>query len=227
MQRGAAVLRRRWRSARRTRRSPTRCSREIRRRLAFLSDVGLDYLTLDRLSSTLSGGESQRINLATSLGSALVGTLYVLDEPSIGLHPRDNQRLIDILRQLRDQGNTVLVVEHDADMIRVADHIVDLGLGAGEQGGRVIYNGDLDGLMQRAAVADREVPARRAVDPGAGGRGSAGAGQRIRVSGAAEHNLKDIDVEIPLNTLTVHHRRERVGQVDARARHPLPGHQAR
>jgi excinuclease ABC subunit A len=113
--------------------------REIRRRLSFLSDVGLDYLTLDRLSSTLSGGESQRINLATSLGSALVGTLYVLDEPSIGLHSRDNQRLLDILRQLRDQGNTVLVVEHDEDMIRVADHIVDVGLGAGEQGGRIVY----------------------------------------------------------------------------------------
>ena len=95
--------------------------REIRRRLGFLTDVGLDYLTLDRLSSTLSGGESQRINLATSLGSALVDTLYVLDEPSIGLHPRDNERLIAILQQLRDQGNTVIVVEHDADMIRVAD----------------------------------------------------------------------------------------------------------
>ena len=114
--------------------------REIRRRLGFLVDVGLDYLTLDRLSSTLSGGESQRINLATSLGSALVGTLYVLDEPSIGLHPRDNQRLIDILRQLRDQGNTVLVVEHDADMIRVADHVIDLGVGAGEQGGRLVFS---------------------------------------------------------------------------------------
>ncbi len=113
--------------------------REIERRLSFLSDVGLDYLTLDRLSSTLSGGESQRINLATSLGSALVGTLYVLDEPSIGLHSRDNQRLIDILQKLRQQGNTVIVVEHDEEMIRVADHIVDIGLGAGEQGGRVVY----------------------------------------------------------------------------------------
>ena len=100
------------------------------------------------MSSTLSGGESQRINLATSLGSALVGTLYVLDEPSIGLHPRDNQRLIDILQQLRDQGNTVLVVEHDEDMIRVADHIVDIGLGAGEQGGKLVYSGDLGGLLQ-------------------------------------------------------------------------------
>ncbi len=114
---------------------------EIQRRLGFLTDVGLDYVTLDRLSSTLSGGESQRINLATSLGSALVDTLYVLDEPSIGLHPRDNERLIAILKQLRDQGNTVIVVEHDADMIRVADEVVDLGLGAGEQGGRVIYAG--------------------------------------------------------------------------------------
>ena len=114
--------------------------REIRKRLGFLRDVGLDYLTLDRLSSTLSGGESQRINLATSLGSALVDTLYVLDEPSIGLHSRDNERLIAILRKLRDQGNTVLVVEHDADMIRVADTVVDMGLGAGEQGGRVVFS---------------------------------------------------------------------------------------
>src|SRR5262245_40464660 len=122
--------------------------REIRKRLGFLRDVGLDYLTLDRLSSTLSGGESQRINLATSLGSALVDTLYVLDEPSIGLHSRDNERLITILRKLRDQGNTVLVVEHDADMIRVADTVVDMGLGAGEQGGRVIFSGTLDKLMQ-------------------------------------------------------------------------------
>ena len=119
--------------------------REIRKRLGFLRDVGLDYLTLDRLSSTLSGGESQRINLATSLGSALVDTLYVLDEPSIGLHSRDNERLIAILRKLRDQGNTVLVVEHDADMIRVADNVVDMGLGAGEQGGRVVFSGTLRG----------------------------------------------------------------------------------
>ena len=125
--------------------------KEIQKRLGFLRDVGLDYLTLDRLSSTLSGGEAQRINLATSLGSALVGTLYVLDEPSIGLHTRDNQRLIDILRQLRDQGNTVIVVEHDADMIGVADYIVDMGLGAGEHGGRVIFSGTLEQLMASRA----------------------------------------------------------------------------
>ncbi len=174
---------------------------EIRRRLGFLGEVGLDYLTLDRLSSTLSGGESQRINLATSLGSALVGTLYVLDEPSIGLHPRDNLRLIDILRQLRDQGNTVLVVEHDADMIRVADHVVDLGLGAGEQGGRVVFSGTLDGLMQdaRSLTArylrnELSIPVPRARRPGLP--------QKIRLLGASEHNLKQIDVTIPLNTLT-------------------------
>ena len=174
--------------------------REIRRRLGFLSDVGLDYLTLDRLSSTLSGGESQRINLATSLGSALVDTLYVLDEPSIGLHPRDNERLVGILLKLRDQGNTVLVVEHDADMIRVADWVVDLGLGAGEQGGRIIYSGPVAGLLleTRSLTAkylrdDLAIPvpaSRRRVGP-----------QRIRVSGASAHNLKDIDVEIPLGVL--------------------------
>jgi excinuclease ABC subunit A len=174
---------------------------EIRRRLGFLTDVGLDYLTLDRLSSTLSGGEAQRINLATSLGSALVDTLYVLDEPSIGLHPRDNERLIAILQQLRDQGNTVLVVEHDADMIRVADEIVDLGLGAGEKGGRVIYAGPVRGLLEdplsltakylRDELAIPVPPARRR--PGV---------QRLRLFGAAEHNLKGIDVQIPLGLFT-------------------------
>ncbi|MGH9410103.1 MAG: excinuclease ABC subunit UvrA, partial [Vicinamibacterales bacterium] len=175
--------------------------REIRKRLGFLRDVGLDYLTLDRLSSTLSGGESQRINLATSLGSALVDTLYVLDEPSIGLHSRDNERLIAILRQLRDQGNTVLVVEHDADMIRVADTVVDMGLGAGEQGGRVIFSGTFPELLQeprsltakylRDELAIPVPPARRRPT-----------NQRLRVLGATEHNLKDIDVEIPLGMLT-------------------------
>jgi excinuclease ABC subunit A len=175
--------------------------REIRKRLGFLRDVGLEYLTLDRLSSTLSGGESQRINLATSLGSALVDTLYVLDEPSIGLHSRDNERLIAILRQLRDQGNTVLVVEHDADMIKVADTIVDMGLGAGEQGGRVIFSGTLAELLQeprsltakylRDELAIPVPPARRKPT-----------NQKLRILGASEHNLKAIDVEIPLGMLT-------------------------
>ena len=175
--------------------------REIRRRLAFLSDVGLDYLTLDRLSSTLSGGESQRINLATSLGSALVGTLYVLDEPSIGLHARDNQRLIDILQQLRDQGNTVLVVEHDEDMIRVADYIVDIGLGAGEQGGRVVYSGEMAGLLQETRSLTAKYLRNELAIPVPSPR-RRGTGQKIKLKGAAEHNLKGVDVEIPLNTIT-------------------------
>ena len=175
--------------------------KEIRKRLGFLRDVGLDYLTLDRLSSTLSGGESQRINLATSLGSALVDTLYVLDEPSIGLHSRDNERLIAILRQLRDQGNTVLVVEHDADMIRVADTVVDMGLGAGEQGGRVVFTGTLEALMQEPRSLTAKylrdelaipVPAMRRKPTN----------QKLKVLGASEHNLKDIAVEIPLGVLT-------------------------
>ncbi|TMB85719.1 MAG: excinuclease ABC subunit A [Chloroflexi bacterium] len=175
--------------------------KEIRRRLSFMSDVGLDYLTLDRLSSTLSGGEAQRINLATSLGSALVGTLYVLDEPSIGLHPRDNLRLIDILRQLRDQGNTVIVVEHDADMIKVADHVVDLGLGAGEQGGRVVFSGTMDGLVQEPRSLTAKYLRHELAIPVPTSR-RRGSGQKIRLSGASEHNLKDLDVSIPLNTLT-------------------------
>jgi excinuclease ABC subunit A len=176
--------------------------KEIQRRLSFLSDVGLDYLTLDRLSSTLSGGEAQRINLATSLGSALVGTLYVLDEPSIGLHSRDNLRLIAILRQLRDQGNTVLVVEHDADMIKVADHIVDLGLGAGEQGGRVVFSGTLDALMlEPRSLTSKYLRQELAIPvPTTRRRGT---GQKIKLTGAGEHNLKNVDLTIPLNTLTV------------------------
>ncbi|MEO8480893.1 MAG: excinuclease ABC subunit UvrA [Acidobacteriota bacterium] len=175
--------------------------REIRRRLGFLTDVGLDYLTLDRLSSTLSGGESQRINLATSLGSALVDTLYVLDEPSIGLHPRDNERLVAILLQLRDQGNTVLVVEHDADMIRVADTVVDLGLGAGEQGGRIIFAGTVAALLKDT----RSLTARYLRDelaiPVPATRRRPGI-QKLRIRGATEHNLKDITVDVPLGMLT-------------------------
>jgi excinuclease ABC subunit A len=174
---------------------------EIRRRLGFLRDVGLDYLSLDRLSSTLSGGESQRINLATSLGSALVDTLYVLDEPSIGLHSRDNERLIAILRQLRDQGNTVLVVEHDADMIRVADAVVDMGLGAGEQGGRVIFSGTLaDLLLEPRSLTAKYLRDELAIPVPATRRKPMA--QKIRVLEAMEHNLKGVDVDIPLGVLT-------------------------
>ena len=174
---------------------------EIRRRLSYLRNVGLDYLTLDRLSSTLSGGEAQRINLATALGSSLVGTLYVLDEPSIGLHPRDNERLIAILQQLRDQGNTVLVVEHDADTIRMADIVVDLGLGAGEQGGRIIHAGTFNTLLKNPQSltakylrGDLEIP----VSP----KRRKHSGAKLRLAGAREHNLQGIDVEIPMNMLT-------------------------
>ncbi len=174
---------------------------EIQSRLRFLNDVGLQYLTLDRLSSTLSGGEAQRIQLATSLGSSLVGALYVLDEPSIGLHPRDGQRLIDILKRLRDIGNTVLVVEHDAEMMRAADHILDLGPGAGEHGGHIVYQGTLDGLYTCTASltgkylnGELKVPIpkhRRKPGP-----------KTLRLRNASKHNLKNIDIDIPLGVMT-------------------------
>ncbi|MCU0454015.1 MAG: excinuclease ABC subunit UvrA, partial [Bacteroidetes bacterium] len=170
---------------------------EIRKRLKFLSDVGIGYLTLDRLSMTLSGGESQRINLATSLGSSLMGSLYVLDEPSIGLHPRDSQRLIAMLRSLRDLGNTVMVVEHDEEMMRSADVVVDLGPKAGELGGEVVFAGPTSELlsMGKGLTADYlsgrrsiPVPSHRRPDPESS----------IFIRGASEHNLKSIDVRIPL-----------------------------
>jgi excinuclease ABC subunit A len=174
---------------------------EIRSRLRFLNDVGLQYLTLERLSSTLSGGEAQRIQLATSLGSSLVGALYVLDEPSIGLHPRDAQRLTNILLRLRDIGNTVLVVEHDAEIMRSADHILDLGPGAGENGGQIVYQGPLEGLQRATASltgkylnGELRVPIpkeRRKPGP-----------KTIRLRGARRHNLKNVDLEIPIGLTT-------------------------
>ena len=180
-----------------------RIVREVRRRLLFLSDVGLDYLTLDRLSSTLSGGEAQRINLATSLGSALVGTLYVLDEPSIGLHPRDNDRLLRILRQLRDQGNTVVVVEHDTDMIRSGDYLVDLGLGAGTRGGKVVYAGPSDGIAgEPTSLTAKYLRGDLVIPVPAVRRKRLPQSRAIRLLGAAEHNLKTIDVDVPINLLT-------------------------
>ena len=173
---------------------------EIRRRIKFLVDVGLDYLTLDRLAATLSGGEAQRIQLATNLGSSLVGALYVLDEPSIGLHPRDNTRLIKILENLRDIGNTVLVVEHDEEMMRVADYILDIGVYAGELGGNLVYAGDYKNLLKDEnsltakylrGEAEIKIPhKRREVGK-----------RKLEIIGAREHNLKNIDVEIPLDML--------------------------
>jgi excinuclease ABC subunit A len=173
---------------------------EIRRRLKFLVDVGLDYLALSRLASTLSGGEAQRIQLATNLGSSLVGALYVLDEPSIGLHPRDNDRLIRLLHNLRDIGNTVLVVEHDEEMMRSADHLLDIGPAAGELGGHLIYEGDFPGLLKssqsltarylRGDAEIKEPKHRRPLKL-----------KQLNVRSASEHNLKNIKVSIPLDML--------------------------
>src|SRR5204862_3661382 len=137
---------------------------EIKERLQFMLDVGLEYLTLDRSATTLSGGESQRIRLATQIGSKLVGVLYILDEPSIGLHPRDNRRLIDTLVRLRDLGNTLVVVEHDAETIAAADHVVDIGPGAGEHGGYIVYSGSVKGLLaDPASITGAYLAGRRSI----------------------------------------------------------------
>ena len=174
---------------------------EIRSRIDCLIDVGLSYLTLNRLSNTLSGGESQRINLVTSLGSALVGSLYILDEPSIGLHSRDTDRLINVLYRLRDLGNTVVVVEHDEEIIRAADYIIDVGPKAGSYGGNIVYRGNMSDLQPGSnsytvkyllGEETIEVPAHRRTSNNV-----------IRIKGARENNLKGIDVNIPLNTFTV------------------------
>ncbi len=174
---------------------------EIRTRLQFLSEVGLDYLTLNRLSNSLSGGESQRINLVTSLGSSLVGSLYILDEPSIGLHSRDTQQLIHVLRELQQLGNTVVVVEHDEEIMRAADYIIDIGPKAGRLGGEVVYQGDLKNLQKdsnsytvRYLLGEEEIPippTRRSWN------------NYIEVKGARENNLKGITVRFPLNVMTV------------------------
>jgi len=175
---------------------------EIRSRLQFLDEVGLDYLTLDRLTSTLSGGESQRIQLATSLGSHLVGALYVLDEPSIGLHPRDTKRLIDILKSLRDLGNTVLVVEHDPDTIIAADKVIDLGPGAGELGGKLLFAGTYpEMLLEPKSLTGRYLNGELRI-PVPNTRHKP-AGRFLKVFGANLHNLQNVDLMIPLSTLVV------------------------
>ena len=175
---------------------------EIRQRLKFLNDVGLEYLTLDRLSSTLSGGEAQRIQLATCLGSRLVGACYVLDEPSIGLHSRDTGRLIHILEELRELGNTIVVVEHDPEVMRAADHLLDLGPGAGEHGGHVVYEGTLKKLLAggQDSLTARYLRGDLRVSPPRGQR-SVDPKRVLRIVGARVHNLKDIDVEIPLGMM--------------------------
>ncbi|HSL16140.1 MAG TPA: excinuclease ABC subunit UvrA [Actinomycetota bacterium] len=174
-----------------------RLVKEIRARLGFLVDVGLDYLALDRASATLAGGEAQRIRLATQIGSGLVGVLYILDEPSIGLHQRDNRRLIDTLVRLRDLGNTLIVVEHDEATISAADHIVDIGPGAGERGGEIVYSGDLKGLLgSETSVTGAFLSGKRQIPTPEMRRSPAE--RWLRVVGAREHNLKDVTLEIPL-----------------------------
>ncbi len=175
---------------------------EIRRRLEFLSAVGLDYLSLDRSAATLSGGEAQRIRLATQIGSKLRGVLYVLDEPSIGLHPRDNNRLLDTLTHLRDMGNTVLVVEHDAETIERADYVIDLGPGAGRLGGELVGAGDPAAIRANpASLTGRYLSGAAQIALPAARRKSNG--KKLSIRGATEHNLKDVDVDIPLGVLTV------------------------
>ena len=176
--------------------------KEVRDRLSFMASVGLEYLTLDRRAASLSGGEAQRIRLATQIGSALVGVLYILDEPTIGLHQRDNERLLDTLMHLRDLGNTLIVVEHDEQTLRIADYIVDLGPGAGVHGGTVTAAGSLqDVLASRASLTARYLAGTRTIDVPAARR--AGNGRRLQVLGATEHNLKGIDVALPLGTFCV------------------------
>jgi len=174
-----------------------RITREIDARLGFLLDVGLDYLSLARSAGTLAGGEAQRIRLASQIGSGLVGTLYVLDEPSIGLHQRDNRRLIDTLTRLRDLGNTVLVVEHDEETIRESDWVVDIGPGAGEHGGRVVHSGPVAELVKaKDSVTGDYIAGRRSIPVPDVRRTPSG--DHLRIIGAREHNLTGIDVDIPL-----------------------------
>ena len=174
---------------------------EINNRLAFLDDVGLGYLTLNRPSNSLSGGESQRINLATSLGSSLVGSLYILDEPSIGLHSRDTDRLVKVLRQLQQLGNTVVVVEHDEEIIRAADYIIDIGPDAGRLGGEIVYQGDMKDLQKGSrSHTVRYLLGEETIDPPLTHRSW---NNYIEIKGARENNLKGIDVRFPLNVMTV------------------------
>ena len=173
---------------------------EINNRLDFLKNVGLNYLTLNRTSNSLSGGESQRINLATSLGSSLVGSMYILDEPSIGLHPRDTKRLIKVLQDLRNLGNTVIVVEHDEDIMKAADYIIDIGPEAGTFGGEIVAEGNFNDILKSRSLTAKylteefeiEIPAKRR-----------GFKNYIQIIGARENNLKNIDVKFPLDSLTV------------------------
>src|SRR5690606_8826334 len=171
-----------------------RVVKEINARMGFLLDVGLDYLTLDRAAATLAGGEAQRIRLATQIGSGLVGVLYVLDEPSIGLHQRDNMRLLDTLIRLRDMGNTLIVVEHDEDTIAAADWVVDIGPGAGEHGGQIVVSGTVQDLLAcEESVTGQYLAGRRTI-PVPATRRKRDKKRQITVKGARQHNLKGVDI---------------------------------
>ena len=178
----------------------SRLLKEINNRLQYLCDVGLDYLTLNRKSNTLSGGESQRINLATSLGSSLVGSMYILDEPSIGLHPKDTERLIKVLRTLRDIGNTVIVVEHDEDIMKSADYIIDIGPEAGTFGGEVVAKGSFEDILASNSLTGQYLSGKKHIEIPKNTRKTT---HFIEIKGAREHNLKNIDVTFPLDCLTV------------------------
>ncbi len=187
---------------------------EIRTRLRYLCDVGLRYLTLDRQSRTLSGGEVQRINLTTALGTSLVNTLFVLDEPSVGLHPRDLGRIVDVLAKLRDAGNTLLVVEHDAQVMLAADRIIDLGPGPGRAGGQVVFNGSPSDSRSAAAAATsltaKYLRGELTVARGRAPRAVSAADPRLVIRGAREHNLQGVDVGDPAEPLRLRHRRQRL-----------------
>ena len=175
--------------------------KEINERLGFLINVGLDYLTLDRTAGSLSGGEAQRIRLATQIGSSLMGVLYILDEPSIGLHQRDNRRLIDTLKGLRDLGNTIIVVEHDEEMIREADFIVDIGPGAGLHGGEIVAAGNLETIINEpASITGHYLSGQKQISVPTARREPNG--KYLEVKGAREHNLKELDIKIPLGVFT-------------------------
>jgi excinuclease ABC subunit A len=199
--------------------------KEIRGRLEFLAAVGLGYLSLDRPGPSLSGGESQRIRLASQVGSELTGVIYILDEPSIGLHQRDNRRLLTTLERMRDIGNTVVVVEHDEETIRAADHVIDFGPGAGVLGGRIVHAGTPASLEQNPDSLTGAYLSGRQSIPVPETRRAATGGLRSRAR--ARNNLRDIDVEFPLGVLTRGDRRVGRGQVDARERHPLSRARAR
>ncbi len=196
--------------------------KEIRNRLGFLLNVGLDYLTLERTAPTLSGGESQRIRLASQIGSGLVGVLYILDEPSIGLHPRDNDRLLDTLHRLRDMGNTVVVVEHDEDTMRSADHLIDFGPGPGVRGGDVVASGTLSNVVKaKDSVTGKYLSGKLRIEVPSQRRPLCDAA--LRVIGAAHNNLKQIDVDHSHRRAGLCDRRVGIGQEFAGQRHPGRG----